>query len=404
MDAVVRERSLSVSDTFEMYAIGEHLRSEMSINGLIKDRKYHFRSYKTCFQGNETVDWLVRCHHCDHRRGAVTAMRMLQDRGFLHHVCDDHRFKDEALFYRFRIEEKTNMEEYTDLQNFYEGNKYYKILMSSKKGAIRSYHLRGQVYHNAFMGAAFVDLLLNTGEVATKEEAVKIGRNLLENCIIRHITDEYHFRNDDMLLYQFTVNYDCKSSLSEVLKYNLGLDRRDSADSRKDSADSRTSGSEHVFERPHGNRNVMAAHAILLPDGLGDTSHHVIDRNLSDKSGSFDSSMSDGENHQPRSVLLRRVTPDELEAPDTPYVKTCHRVFDDPVGYGFVVRGEGPAYIQTIDPSGPAAAAGLKVRQYVYSVNGENVLRRDHRSVARLIMRSSPYVNICVMTHKRDAD
>ena len=33
----------------------------------------------------------------------------------------------------------------------------------------------------------------------------------------------------------------------------------------------------------------------------------------------------------------------------------------DSVGFGFVVRGEGPCYVQTVDPSGPAASAGLKV-------------------------------------------
>ncbi len=33
----------------------------------------------------------------------------------------------------------------------------------------------------------------------------------------------------------------------------------------------------------------------------------------------------------------------------------------DPVGYGFVIRGSRPVYIHTIDPSGPAAGAGLRV-------------------------------------------
>ena len=38
------------------------------------------------------------------------------------------------------------------------------------------------------------------------------------------------------------------------------------------------------------------------------------------------------------------------------------QVVSDPVGYGFVIRGSRPVYVHTIDPSGPAAAAGLKVR------------------------------------------
>lgn len=32
------------------------------------------------------------------------------------------------------------------------------------------------------------------------------------------------------------------------------------------------------------------------------------------------------------------------------------------MGWGFVVRGSGPCHIQAVDPSGPAAAVGMKVR------------------------------------------
>lgn len=31
------------------------------------------------------------------------------------------------------------------------------------------------------------------------------------------------------------------------------------------------------------------------------------------------------------------------------------------MGFGFVIRGEGPVYVKTVDPTGPAAQAGLKV-------------------------------------------
>jgi hypothetical protein len=36
-------------------------------------------------------------------------------------------------------------------------------------------------------------------------------------------------------------------------------------------------------------------------------------------------------------------------------------VVSDPVGYGFVIRGSHPVYVHTVDPSGPAAMAGLQV-------------------------------------------
>ena len=33
----------------------------------------------------------------------------------------------------------------------------------------------------------------------------------------------------------------------------------------------------------------------------------------------------------------------------------------DPVGYGIVLRGDGPVFVKAVDPMGPAAKAGLKV-------------------------------------------
>ena len=40
----------------------------------------------------------------------------------------------------------------------------------------------------------------------------------------------------------------------------------------------------------------------------------------------------------------------------------------DEVGYGFVLRGAGPCYVHTIDPLGPAAAAGLKVSRIIMTM------------------------------------
>lgn len=45
------------------------------------------------------------------------------------------------------------------------------------------------------------------------------------------------------------------------------------------------------------------------------------------------------------------------------------QIVGDAVGWGFVVRGSKPCHIQAVDPGGPAAAAGMKVRlRLKYSV------------------------------------
>ncbi|GCB79712.1 hypothetical protein scyTo_0019594 [Scyliorhinus torazame] len=63
----------------------------------------------------------------------------------------------------------------------------------------------------------------------------------------------------------------------------------------------------------------------------------------------------------PKSVLKRPITTEELVAPGAPYMKKTLTIVGDAVGWGFVVRGNKPCHIQAVDPSGPAAAAGMKV-------------------------------------------
>lgn len=40
---------------------------------------------------------------------------------------------------------------------------------------------------------------------------------------------------------------------------------------------------------------------------------------------------------------------------------TLQQVIGDVLGWGFVVRGQAPCYVQAVDPGSPAAAAGVKV-------------------------------------------
>lgn len=318
---------------------------------------------------------MVRSRRCDDRLTAVRIMRTLQKWSFFHHVCDDHNFKDELLFYRFRRDDDS-IESQKDLLLFYKVLDIYHSINTSKKGILRGYQVKGQVFDRAFMGSAFVDWLVKSGMVDTKERAIITGRQLLENDIIRHVTDDHHFRNDSMLLYQFNLDLDQRRRMSDVLILD---------DTRRMSTDSRSSNeSQEIPVRTIESRDI----------GLSDI------ENTENKSSETIESSSP---MQPKSVLLRYETADDLESPDTPYIRSCLRIFSDSVGYGFVIRGIGPTYVQTVDPEGPAADAGLKVRQYIYSVNGENVLREDHHTVAQRIMGSNrDYINLCVMSHKRE--
>ncbi|XP_073319316.1 DEP domain-containing mTOR-interacting protein-like [Pagrus major] len=99
----------------------------------------------------------------------------------------------------------------------------------------------------------------------------------------------------------------------------------------------------------------------------------------------------------PKSVLKRPVSTEELQRPGGPYIKKTFTIVGDAVGWGFVVRGNRPCHIQAVEPCGPAAAAGMKVCQFVVSVNGLNVLNLDYRTVSHLILTGPRTVVMEVM-------
>ncbi|GFS63661.1 rap guanine nucleotide exchange factor 4 [Trichonephila inaurata madagascariensis] len=77
---------------------------------LIRDRKYHVRTFRKCLVGSEMVDWLmhqgaiyVRIHS---RSQAVGMWQALMEEGVISHVTNEHQFKDKYLFYRFREDQQ----------------------------------------------------------------------------------------------------------------------------------------------------------------------------------------------------------------------------------------------------------------------------------------------------------
>ncbi|XP_052777705.1 DEP domain-containing mTOR-interacting protein-like [Mya arenaria] len=403
-------RNIEHFEKFEIFFIGEKLREALNDANLIKNRKYHLRTYRNCIVGKELVDWVVKNRHCDSRQGALEGLRILKKYGVVHHVCDDHDIKDEALFYRFRKDDDT-VRENADLCLFYKAYDIFNGLSARTCGIMRSYQQDGELYRNAFQGAEFVDFLFSTGHVSNREDGVRIGRNLLENELIRHVTDDFHFRDDRRLLYQYTVDMAGSRQLREVFNYlpsakgppthvlhrmrSRGPEEGHQFFTPTSTPECSPELARRLFKKTHDDASASASN---------DVAHDVRDRHFSGDSGNdTDCSETAVEKSSTRSVLLRHATVHELQSPDTPYIKQTIKVQSDPVGYGFVVRGNCPAYVQAVDPMGPAAAAGLKVRQYIYSVNGHYVLTQDHKAVGKFILDSENLVTLIVMTHRRDA-
>jgi len=70
----------------------------------IQDRSYRFKTYPRCFIGVEAAEWLQRTYSVS-RQEALAFGAGLVARRVIHHVTNDHDFKDEHLFYRFTVDD-----------------------------------------------------------------------------------------------------------------------------------------------------------------------------------------------------------------------------------------------------------------------------------------------------------
>jgi hypothetical protein len=74
-------------------------------NGIeIKDRRYHLKTYSKCFIGSQAVKWLIRTLEIPKSEVLKLGQNLIEQK-IIHHVTDDHDFKDDYLFYRFYIDE-----------------------------------------------------------------------------------------------------------------------------------------------------------------------------------------------------------------------------------------------------------------------------------------------------------
>jgi small-conductance mechanosensitive channel len=84
-------------------ALIDRLRGQGGVE--ICDRRHLLRVHRHCFVGSEAVDWLVANEGLT-RGEAVGVGNLLVERDVLHHVLDEHGFRDGHFFYRFRADER----------------------------------------------------------------------------------------------------------------------------------------------------------------------------------------------------------------------------------------------------------------------------------------------------------
>ncbi|XP_022519254.2 DEP domain-containing mTOR-interacting protein [Astyanax mexicanus] len=372
----------------EVLITGEQLRLRLHEGKVIKDRRHHLRTYPNCFVAKELIDWLIEHKEACDRDTAIKIMQKLLDQSIIHHVCDEHReFRDTKMFYRFRKDDGTFPLD-SEAKVFMRGQRLYEKLMNAENSLLKTREEEGVAYERTLVAAEFIDWLLQEGEVASREEAEQLGRRLLEHGIIQHVSDQHHF-GDGRLLFQFRMNFRRRRRLMELL-----LERSrvipESQESpfclRKQNPDS--GNSSFLSVSPTKEIRVVCLRRSSMSSSCGSSGYYSSSPTLSNSPPVL---------CNPKSVLKRQVSPDELQSPGGPFIKKTFTIVGDAVGWGFVVRGSKPCYIQAVDPSGPAAAAGMKVCQFVVSVNGLNVLNLDYRTVSSLILTGPRTVVMEVM-------
>ncbi|KAM7175479.1 DEP domain-containing mTOR-interacting protein isoform 2-T2 [Macrochelys suwanniensis] len=279
----------------------------------------------------------------------------------------------------------------------------------------RRHHLK--TYPNCFVAKELIDWLIDRKEASDRETAIKLVQKLLDRSIVHHVCDEhkefkdvklfYRFRKDDgtfpldnevkvfmrgQRLYEKLMNSEntlLQAREEEGVKYERTFMASEFIEwlIQEGEVTARTE-AEQLGRRllEHGIiQHVSPTKEIKIVSAVRRSS-----MSSCGSSGYFSSSPTLSSSPpvlcNPKSVLKRPVTSDELLMPGAPYARKTFTVVGDAVGWGFVVRGSKPCHIQAVDPSGPAAAAGMKVCQFVVSVNGLNVLHVDYRTVSNLIL------------------
>ena len=79
--------TVRASNKAAILAVGEELRQLLHAEDppLIKDRRYHLRTYQNCLVGHEMVDWLLKKGEVESRKEAIAMMQKLIDNGVIHH-------------------------------------------------------------------------------------------------------------------------------------------------------------------------------------------------------------------------------------------------------------------------------------------------------------------------------
>lgn len=87
------------------------LSPQKGLADLIKDRRYFLKKYTKVLIGSEMVQFLIEKKEAKDVNEAIEIGNKLIDFDYMHHVHDEHTFKNDSFFYRFRDDEEDDNKE-----------------------------------------------------------------------------------------------------------------------------------------------------------------------------------------------------------------------------------------------------------------------------------------------------
>lgn len=210
----------------KFYNLGKYLHERLSklTTPLIKDRRYHLRLYPKCFKGSELIDWMLSQRHVSTRAEGVVVGSSLLMMGIIHHVADDHNFKDEPLFYRFRADDATNRGAEPGFHlAAYDALTFHGWVNVKQTDFIADRDYGLFTYKKCFVASKFIDLLMEYGMVEDRYEGLEFGVRLQYHGLIQHVTKAHEFK-DEYLFFRFYFDtIDTPMEFSELRSFEEGL-------------------------------------------------------------------------------------------------------------------------------------------------------------------------------------
>ncbi|KAL3921620.1 MAG: hypothetical protein SGILL_002658 [Bacillariaceae sp.] len=180
----------------------------------VRDRRYRLKVYRSCFIAQECVDYMVENDLVATRQDAVDLGRCMQEeQSLFYHVTNDHKFKDEYLFFRFdsaisdgsysETRETSHDAGSVSASDMDENNlaTVARKLQLGIKVKDRLYRLKS--YPRCFVGCEATDFLVQARFASSREDAIELGRRLMHELkLFEHVTQGHTFE-DGYLFYRF---------------------------------------------------------------------------------------------------------------------------------------------------------------------------------------------------------